>query len=78
MMRGRAKLVLEMDEVMAELVERAVLPEVRSSPSDRAGIRFMRAGSRLVVEVEARDGSSLRAATSSVMRWIRLAQELGG
>ena len=79
MLAGRARLLLELeDERLAEVVFAAVVLEVESSPSDRATVRFMREGSRVIVEVDAEDGSALRASLSSVMRWVKLARELGG
>ncbi|NOZ82240.1 MAG: hypothetical protein GXN98_00235 [Euryarchaeota archaeon] len=79
MLRGYARLRLELgNERSAEVVHSAVVQEVLDAPQDRARVRFMRDGSVLVVEVEAEDGSALRASLSSVMRWIRLADELGG
>ncbi len=79
MLRGEARIELEFDtEAQAEVVYAAVLPEVHTSPSNRAGATFKREGSKIILEVSAKDAASLRASLSSFMRWLKLAIELGG
>ena len=65
-------------EAQAEVVYAAVLPEVHSSPANRAGASFKREGCKIILEVSARDAASFRASLSSFMRWLKLAAELGG
>jgi len=76
---GRARIELSFDsEELAKVVYSAVLPEVHSSPMDRAGATFKREGRKIILEVSAGDAASFRASLSSFMRWLKLAVELGG
>lgn len=79
MLRGEARIEIRFDsEAEAEVVHTAVMPEVHSSPSNRARATFKREGSKIILEISAKDAASLRASLSSFMRWIKLAVELGG
>ncbi|WP_457554749.1 KEOPS complex subunit Pcc1 [Candidatus Pyrohabitans sp.] len=79
MKSGRARIELCFDsENFAEVVHAAVLPEVHSSPANRARASFKREGCKIILEVSAADAASLRASLSSFMRWLKLAVELGG
>ena len=79
MLGGEARIELHFDsEAHAGVVYEAVLPEVHSSPGNRARATFKREGRKIILEVSARDAASLRASLSSFMRWLRLAIELGG
>jgi KEOPS complex subunit Pcc1 len=78
-LKGEARIEINFDtEAQAEVVHAAVLPEVHSSPSNRARATFKREGSKIILEVSAKDAASLRASISSFMRWLKLAIELGG
>jgi KEOPS complex subunit Pcc1 len=79
MRSGEARIKISFDtEAQAEVVHAAVLPEVSASPSNRARATFKREGSKIILEVCARDAASLRASLSSFMRWLKLAIQLTG
>ena len=78
-MAGKARIEINFDsEADAGVVYAAVLPEVNASPSNRARATFKREGSKIILDVSARDGASLRASLSSFMRWLKLAIQLTG
>ena len=68
-MRLRCSLELDLgDEWLADLVHRALLPEVRSPPSFRSSATVGREGTKVVLTVESGDVSSLRAALNGYLR----------
>jgi len=56
---------------LAEAALKALRPEAERPPSDRFSVSLRLEGTVLVVEVAARDTSSLRAALNSYISWLR-------
>ncbi len=71
MLRAR----LELDTPNAALMLASLLPEMgRELPRTRASARTE--GGSLVVDIEAHDSSSMRAALNSYLGWIRITEEV--
>ncbi|HNS25502.1 MAG: KEOPS complex subunit Pcc1 [Euryarchaeota archaeon] len=60
----------------AEIVYGALKPEIKSSPSSRTRSWVKIKDKKLILEVEARDSTSLRAAVNSYLRWINLSCQI--
>ncbi len=56
----------------AELVLKAIAPELTTSPSERSSINTSLDGETLKLEIYAKDTPSLRASINSYLRWIIL------
>ncbi len=57
-------------ERIANILYSALLPETESIPSDRATTEVHVRGSSIVVEINARDLTAMRAALNSYIAWI--------
>jgi KEOPS complex subunit Pcc1 len=73
---ARARIELEFDsEEEAEILYRALEPEVHGVPSKEASSDWVRKGKRLSLRIEADSGPSFRAALMGSLLWIRVAKE---
>ncbi len=64
------------DKNQAEIVMKALEPEVDSSPSERATVELNLTGKVLDVNITASDATSLRASVNSYLRWIILSLDV--
>ncbi|MDD1775570.1 MAG: hypothetical protein LUQ24_08575 [Methanobacterium sp.] len=70
---------IEFDDIkQAEIVLKALEPEIKSSPSQRASVKLKIDGSKLNMDIQAEDVTSLRAAINSYVRWIMLSLDVIG
>ncbi len=68
---GKSTIEIPLDsKKTAELLLSALNPETKSGPSDRATTRVSIRDSVLVIEIEANDITSLRAAMNSYIAWV--------
>ena len=74
MIKGKA--ILEIEDKEAEIIYRGILPEVGSSPSDKAETLAELEGEKLKIAINSKDASSFRASLSSYIRWIRLSYKI--
>jgi len=74
-MRARAVIRLGFpSEDRSRIVFGALEPEARTAPSHRSKVLVERRGRSLVLTLEARDTSALRAAVNSHLRFVYLAE----
>lgn len=67
------KLEVELDsQKTAEIIYESLKPEINSSNSSRTTVRVQILDKKLLLEVQANDSTSLRAAINSYLRWINL------
>jgi KEOPS complex subunit Pcc1 len=64
------------DKNQAEIIMKALEPEVDSSPSERATVELNLTGKVLDVNITASDATSLRASVNSYLRWIMLSLDV--
>jgi KEOPS complex subunit Pcc1 len=64
------------DVKQAEIVLKALEPEVDSSPSERSRVELNLTGKVLDVNITASDATSLRASVNSYLRWIMLSLDV--
>ncbi len=68
---------LEFQDVkQAEIVLKALEPEVDSSPSKRSRVELNLTGKVLDINITASDATSLRASVNSYLRWIMLSLDV--
>ena len=60
----------------AEIVIKALEPELDSSPSERSTVKLNLTGKVLDVNIQASDSTSLRASVNSYIRWIMLSLDV--
>ncbi|WP_321421078.1 KEOPS complex subunit Pcc1 [uncultured Methanobacterium sp.] len=60
----------------AEIVFRAIEPEIRGSPSERTSTEIESEGNILKISITAQDTTSLRASLNSYLRWVMLSNEI--
>ena len=74
-MRANATVLLDFpSEKHAEIVFRALAPEIEVSVTSRSKVHVVRKGNCLTLSFETRDTSALRAAINSYLRFIQLAK----
>jgi len=61
-------------EEHSRIVLRALKPETETAPTRRSKIRVRRDGKELILSLEAKDTSALRAAVNSYLRFVYLAK----
>lgn len=66
------------DFKQAEIILKALEPEIKSSPSHRASVKLKMDGRNLDMNILAEDVTSLRAAINSYIRWIMLSLDVLG
>ena len=76
MIKGKAIIEIEDKDKEAEIIYKAILPEVESSPSDRSKTIVEVDKGKLKIVVNSKDASSFRASIGSYMRWIRLSYKI--
>ncbi len=76
MIRGKAVIEIEGKDKEAEIIYKAIFPEIESSPSDRSKANIMLEGEKLRIAIDSKDASSFRASISSYIRWIRLSYKI--
>ncbi|HTX61465.1 MAG TPA: KEOPS complex subunit Pcc1 [Methanobacterium sp.] len=64
------------DAKKAEIVIKALKPEMLTSPSQRASVKLDLTGRKLDVDIQADDVTSLRAVINSYLRWIMLSMDV--
>ena len=74
MIKGKA--IIEIEDKEAEIIYKAILPEVESSPSDRSKTKVGLDKGKLKIVIDSKDASSFRAGKGSYMRWIRLSYKI--
>lgn len=60
----------------AEIIYEALKPEIKSSHSSRTSSWVKVRDRKLILEVQARDSTSLRASVNSYLRWINLSCQI--
>jgi len=61
----------------ANIVMKALKPEINSSPSERASVELNLKNDKILdVNIRASDATSLRAAVNSYLRWIMLSLDV--
>ena len=60
----------------ANIILKALKPEINSSPSERATVELSLKDKILDVNIKASDTTSLRAAVNSYLRWIMLSVDV--
>lgn len=60
----------------ANIILKALKPEINSSPSQRATVEINLKNKILDVSIKASDATSLRAAVNSYLRWIMLSLDV--
>lgn len=60
----------------ANIILKALKPEINSSPSQRATVELSLKNKILDVSIKASDATSLRAAVNSYLRWIMLSLDV--
>ncbi len=60
----------------AEVILKSLEPEIASAPSQRSSTHFKQVNNILKMKIDAADVTSLRAATNSYLRWIRLSYDV--
>ena len=60
----------------AEIVMKALKPEIDSSPSERSSVELTLSGNKIKVNIIAADATSLRATVNSYLRWIILSKDI--
>ncbi len=76
MIRGKAVIEIEGKDKEAEIIYKAIFPEIKSSPSNRSKANIMLEGEKLRIVIDSKDASSFRASISSYIRWIRLSYKI--
>jgi len=69
MRRAFIKVQLPSEE-MAKIVFEALNPETMSSPTPRSKVEIAIEGKRIMLTINARDTTALRAAVNAYLRWI--------
>lgn len=64
------------DQKQAEIVMKALEPELDSSPSERSSVKLFRIENKMIVKIMAEDVTSLRATINSYLRWIILSKDI--
>lgn len=64
------------DSNYANIIIKALKPEINSSPSERASVELNLENEVLDVNIRASDATSLRAAVNSYLRWIMLSLDV--
>lgn len=68
---------IEFEDIkQAEIVMKALEPEIDSSPSERSTLELNLTGKVLDVNIRALDATSLRASVNSYLRWIILSLDV--
>jgi KEOPS complex subunit Pcc1 len=71
------QLEVELDsQKEAEILYKALKPEIKSSHSSRTTSSVKIKDKKLILEVQARDSTSLRASVNSYLRWINLSRQI--
>lgn len=60
----------------AEVVLKSLEVEINSSPSERSSTQLKQVNKTLVLDINATDTTSLRAALNSYLRWIMLSYDI--
>jgi KEOPS complex subunit Pcc1 len=60
----------------AEIVLRAIEPEIMESPSERTSTEIECESNILKISITAQDTTSLRASLNSYLRWVMLSNEI--
>ena len=55
-----------------EIVFKALEPETRSAPTKRSKVKIEKSDQQLILKLEAKDTTALRAALNSYLRWLGL------
>jgi tRNA threonylcarbamoyladenosine modification (KEOPS) complex Pcc1 subunit len=72
--KHHAKVKLALTVTDADVLYRALLPELSSLPTKRARVRLEKSEDRMLLEVEAEDLVVLRAVVNTYLRWISSAR----
>ncbi|MHA1928378.1 MAG: KEOPS complex subunit Pcc1, partial [Candidatus Thorarchaeota archaeon] len=68
---GHTIIELDMESPeLAGIIMAALLPETRSIPSDRALTKVTSTGSKIIIQIDAGDLTSMRAAINSFLLWV--------
>jgi KEOPS complex subunit Pcc1 len=69
-MKRTAKIDLEFSsEELVEILLKALLPEAQKPATSRSKVNIKSEGKKLMIRVEAKDTSALRATLNSYLRW---------
>ncbi len=72
-MKRTSKISIELpSKKMVEILLKALLPETRRSVTSRSKVFVEGIGKRLVIKVQAKDLTALRATLNSYLRWVTL------
>ncbi len=68
---GQTTIELDMGtDEFAAIILSALLPETKSIPSDRAKTKVSSNGSKIIIQIDAGDLTSMRAAINSFLSWV--------
>ena len=68
---GQTTIELDMGSTeLASIIYTALLPETKSIPSDRAITQVSSKGSKIIIQIDAGDLTSMRAAINSFLLWV--------
>jgi KEOPS complex subunit Pcc1 len=77
MKEARANIEVNFDsEEDANIIFRAIGPEVRSTPSDKAHTKIELEGNKLMIEISAKDAAAFRAAINTYYRWLKVSKSI--
>lgn len=75
-MKRSAIIHLELpSEKLAETLLKALLPETKKPTTSRSIVNIRSEGKKLIIKVEARDTSALRATLNSYLRWAAVVRD---
>jgi len=75
-MKRSATIHLELpSEKFVETLLKALLPETKKPATSRSKVNIRSEGKKLIIKVEAKDTSALRATLNSYLRWAALVRD---
>ncbi|MEM2083329.1 MAG: KEOPS complex subunit Pcc1 [Nitrososphaerota archaeon] len=76
--KAKAKIIFNISEKEASIILKSLLPEIKNPATNRSKIDLLIRDGKLLMNVEAKDMTALRAALNSYVRWINMIIETLG
>ncbi|MEM1574423.1 MAG: KEOPS complex subunit Pcc1 [Nitrososphaerota archaeon] len=76
--KAKAKIIFNIPEKEASIILKSLLPEIMNPATNRSKINLLIRNGELLMDIEAKDMTALRAALNSYIRWINMIIETLG
>ncbi len=76
--KAKARIIFNISEKEASIILNSLLPEIRNPATNRSKINLLIRNGELLMDIEAKDMTALRAALNSYLRWINMIIETLG